>query len=191
MISWKAQYELWGDNPSHFHLVNFLLHLANTLLLFFIGLLIFQKIIENKKLLFFSAFAFAALFSINPLRIESVAWATERKDVLFSFFFLGSWILYINYIKSHRYYLLIAASMLYLMSGLSKSMGITLIAVVVLTDFWYNRRISKKTILEKLPFLLIFALLIYLYGFIDFKTFFQSNTESLATINQASGTLDQ
>lgn len=180
IMSWKAQYELWGDDSSHFHLINWLLHLANTLLVFFIAKSFFQRFIQDKKILLFSAFALAAFFSINPLRIESVAWATERKDVLFSFFFLGSWLLYINFIKKSRYLLLFSASILYLMSGLSKSMGITLIAVVVLTDMWYNRGFTKQMILEKLPFLAIFVLLMYLYGLVDFESFFQSNTESLS-----------
>ena len=191
MLSWKAQYNLWGGDSFHFHLMNWLLHLANTLLVFFIAKSIFQRFIEDKKLLLFSAFALAVFFSINPLRIESVAWATERKDVLFSFFFLGSWLLYINFIKRSQYYLLISASLLYLMSGLSKSMGLTLIAVVVLTDIWYNRGFSKRIILEKLPFLAVFLVLIYLYGFIDLESLFQSNNASLAAVNRGSDGIDQ
>jgi len=180
--SWKMEYNLFGSDPGHFHLINWLLHLANTLLLFFVGIKLFEKLYENKKLLNFSAFLLALFFTINPLRIESVAWATERKDVLFSFFFLGSWLMYITYTKNKNYWLLFLGALLYLFSGLSKSMGITLIAVLFLTDFWYLRKFTFKLLAEKIPYVLVFLVLAFLYGLFNFKG---SSAEIASSIESA------
>ncbi len=163
-ISWKAEHSVFGSSPSHFHIINFLLHLLNTILLFFIGVKLFDRLYETKKIVLFSAFLLAVFFSINPLRIESVAWATERKDVLFSFFFLSSWLIYMQYIKTKKYGLLLIGAAVYLLSGLSKSMGITLLAVLFLTDFWNNRKFEFKTVVEKIPYIFSFIVLAYLYG---------------------------
>ncbi len=168
IASWKAEYNMFGASPWHFHLFNWLLHLANTIILFLIGTKLFERIFNNNKpKILMSAFLLAMLFSINPLRLESVAWATERKDVLFSFFFLLSWLSYIFYLKNKNYPLVLLSSVLYLMSGLSKSMGITLIAVLFLTDFWYKRKFELKLVLEKIPHLLVFGLLLYLFGMLS------------------------
>lgn len=186
--SWKAEHNLFGETPGHFHLINWLLHLANTILLFFVGIKLFEKLYENKKKLYFSAFLLALLFTINPLRIESVAWATERKDVLFSLFFLGSWLLYIFYTRKKNYWLLLLGALLFLFSGLSKSMGITLIAVLFLTDFWYLRKFTLKLIIEKLPYVLVFLVLIFLYGFLNFET---PSAEIANTIESAPAEIEE
>jgi tetratricopeptide (TPR) repeat protein len=165
-LTWKAQYNSVGHKPGAFHTVNWILHLLNTVILFLIGIKLFQRLYDDRKLALISAFILAILFAINPLRLESVAWATERKDVLFSLFFLSSWYAYLYYIQKNKYLFLILGAVLYLLSGLSKSMGLTLVAVLFLTDLWYNRKIYSKTIIEKIPYFLVFGILIYLYGFI-------------------------
>lgn len=167
--SWKAEYNLWGATPWHFHLFNWLLHLANTIILFFLGIKLFEKLYD-KNLVYISAFLLAVLFTINPLRIESVAWATERKDVLFSFFFLLSWFLYIRYIQNKNYLYLIIGAIFYLLSGLSKSMGLPLILVLFLSDYWFQRKFTLKLILEKIPYLSVFILLSFLYGLLNSET---------------------
>ena len=164
-VTWRLQYQLLGDSPWHFHLLNWLFHLANTILLFFIGQFLFKKLYsENESLVNFSAFALALFFAINPLRIESVAWATERKDVQFAFFFLLGWLSYIHFILKNKPVYLVAGAILYLLSGFSKSMGVTLIAVVILTDLWYNRKIGLKMVAEKIPFFLAFVFMGYAFG---------------------------
>ncbi len=167
-LTWKAEYQLFGDSPSHFHLINWLLHLANSILLFIIGLQLFRRIYSKNNLVLFSSFALALLFALHPLKIESVVWATERKDVLFSFFFLLSWLMYIFYLKKKQYFFIILGSVLYLMSGLSKSMGITLFAILFLTDFWYRKEFNFKSVFEKIPYLFVFLFLLFLYGMLDF-----------------------
>ncbi len=166
-LSWKLEYQLFGSSASHFHLFNWLLHLANTLLVFFVGLAFFRKLYAKDKLIILSSFALALLFSINPMRVESIAWATERKDVLFSFFFLLSWLSYIRYIKTKQISYVILGGLLYLFSGFSKSMGITLIVVLFLTDLWFNRKIELKLLIEKIPYAIGLLLLMYFYGLIN------------------------
>lgn len=166
-VTWKFQYNIWGDNPAPYHTLNWILHLLNSLILFVIGIKLFQVIYTDKKATYLSAFLVALLFSINPLRIESVAWATERKDVLFGFFFLLSWLSYILFLERKKYVFLLIGAILYLFSGLSKSMGLTLMMVIFLTDFWFNRKFVWKSIIEKVPYFIAFIGMAYLFGLFD------------------------
>ena len=163
LLSWRAEYQLFGKNPLVFHLNNLILHILNTLLVYLISIFLLSKINILREKLNLTAFIIALLFGIHPLHVESVAWAVERKDVLFSFFFLLSWISYLFYLKKNKFYFIILTSIFYLLSMLSKSMGITLIAVLFLTDFYFGRKIFKKEILKKIPIILVFLLeVIYL-----------------------------
>ena len=184
-LTWKAQYNMFGSDASHFHLFNWLLHTLNTFILFLIGRQLFSKLYTNQKKILASSFLVALLFAINPLRLESVVWATERKDVLFSLFFLLSWYVYILYVNQKKYTFLILGAALYLLSGLSKSMGLTLLAVLFLTDLWYHKSISIKSIINKTPYFLVFGILIYLYGFLDFTS--DSAVEATAVTEAVKG----
>ncbi len=168
-LSWKAEYQFLGPSPGHFHIINWLLNLINTILVFYIGIQLFNHIFTGRKYeIMLAAFLLALLFAVTPLHIESVAWATERKDMLFSLFFLSSWLVYIRYVRKPNFLLIIAGSLLYLCSGLSKSMGITLPAVLLLTDFWFQRRISFKLIIEKIPYFAVLLALAWMYGLLQF-----------------------
>jgi hypothetical protein len=93
-LSHMLDYEIYGLNPSGHHLTNLLLHLANTLLLFFI-------LGQMTGALWRSAFV-AALFALHPLHVESVAWVAERKDVLSTFGGMLSLLAYQRYVKQPR-----------------------------------------------------------------------------------------
>ncbi len=183
-LTWKAEHDLFGSSASHFHLINWLLHLCNTILLFFIGSMLFRRMYSDERTVILSSFLLALLFSINPLRIESVAWATERKDVLFSFFFLSSWLLYIKFIQTNRYLFVVAGCLLYFLSGLSKSMALPLIVILFLTDYWYNRDFKLKRITEKLPYFLALVSLLALYGL------FNSHASSNTPVNIVKGEVE-
>ncbi|WP_167618864.1 tetratricopeptide repeat protein [Maribellus sediminis] len=180
--SWKLEYNLWGDDPSHFHTINWILHLLNTILLFYIMIDIFGKIYDSRRKSIISAFFVALFFTINPLRIESVAWATERKDVLFAFFFLIGWMLYLKYLLKNSYIYLVLGAIAYALSGLSKSMGITLIVVILLTDFWFQRKFSWKMLVDKIPYLIVLLVLSNLYGLVDFHTESVQSVSSMETV---------
>jgi tetratricopeptide (TPR) repeat protein len=134
-------------NPLAYHTTNLLLHLINSLLVFWL--------IRWLKGSLFTSWVVALLFSIHPLHVESVAWVSQRKDLLYSFFFLGSWISYLHYrkTKSNRDYLLSLA--LFVLSLLSKGMAITLPIVLLLSDYLLHRTFDKRSLVEKIPFLLL------------------------------------
>lgn len=156
MISFMLDWSLFGANASGHHIVNLLLHIGAVILLF----LFLNKTTKN---IWPAAFT-AALFALHPLRVESVAWAAERKDVLSMFFGMASLYAYAVYAESFklsRYFLCLA---LFALSILSKAMLITLPFIFLLLDYWplgrWPQEITERTkihifrllIWEKIPF---------------------------------------
>ena len=141
-----------SDNPKAFIVTNFIIHLLNTLMVFWLLMLL------TKRRLMASFFA-ALLFAIHPMRVESVTWISERKDVLYGFFFIAGCISYLYYLdseKKNKY--LIISLVLFVLSCLSKAQAVVLPIVFFLFDYWRDRKIDTKVILEKVPFL-VFSLL--------------------------------
>jgi tetratricopeptide (TPR) repeat protein len=135
-LSHMLDSELYGLNPAGHHYTNIGFHIANTLFLFFI---LFRLTEELWK----SAFV-AALFAVHPLHVESVAWISERKDVLSTFFGLFMIYNYDRYVKisSLKNYLLV---LLFFGLGLmSKPMLVSLPLVLLLLDFWPLKRIQLQ-----------------------------------------------
>ena len=136
-ISLMTDAQLFGLNAGYYHLSNLFLHILNTLLLLFI-------LYKMTGALWRSAMV-AALFALHPLHVESVAWVTERKDVLSTLFMLLTFWAYSNYIQKpdyKRYSLIIIAFALGLMS---KPMLVTLPFVLLLLDYWPLHRFSSET----------------------------------------------
>ncbi|MFT5997556.1 MAG: tetratricopeptide (TPR) repeat protein [Neolewinella sp.] len=165
-LSWRIDYQLFGANPTVFHFNNLLLHFFNVVLVYRIGVALMGQFNLDKNKIQLGAILLATLFAVHPLHVESVAWAVERKDVLFSFFFLAGWLVYLQYLKNGKSLLLVAVALLYLASMLSKSMGITLLPVLLLTDYVYGRTDIKKIVLEKIPIAVSLLLGAYLFGLI-------------------------
>jgi protein O-mannosyl-transferase len=136
-LSLMLDYQIFGLNPQGFHLMNLLFHVINTILLF----LIFHRM---TKTLWPSAFV-ACLFAIHPLHVESVAWVTERKDVLSTFFWMltmGAYSYYVEHRDFRRYFFVL----LFFVFGLmSKPMLVTLPFVLLLLDYWPMRRFQEIT----------------------------------------------
>ena len=127
-LSHMLDCQLFGLNPGQHHLTNLFFHIANALLLFFV----FRKMTGR---IWQSAFI-AAVFALHPLHVESVAWVSERKDVLSAFFFLltlWSYLGYVNQQTTGRYLLVLLFFTLGLMS---KPMLVTLPFVLLLLDVW-------------------------------------------------------
>jgi Tfp pilus assembly protein PilF len=136
-LSLMLDYQIFGLNPSGFHLINLLFHVMNTILLF----LILRRM---TKTLWPSAFV-AALFAIHPLHVESVAWITERKDVLSTFFWMltmGAYSYYVEHPGFRRYFFVLLFFVLGLMS---KPMLVTLPFVLLLLDYWPLQRFGEIT----------------------------------------------
>ena len=152
-LSHMLDYELYGLEPFGHHLTSLLFHIINTLLLF--GVLL-----KTTGALWRSGLV-AVLFALHPLNVESVAWVSERKNVLSTFFLLLTLWAYVRYVdkKNARNYLLVV---LFLALGLmSKPMLVTLPFVLLLLDFWPLKRFGEvrpaRLIFEKVP---LFILLI-------------------------------
>ncbi len=147
-MMYAFEYALVGPDPTLFHIVNLVFHLLNTFLVFWFILLITRR---NEI-----AAICAALFGIHPMHVESVAWISELKDVLYAFFFLSAMISYYFFINKKnnksRYY--IYSLVLFAFSLLSKSAAVTLPVVLLLIDFFTKRKLRFNLILEKIPFFL-------------------------------------
>lgn len=170
LFSLAIDYALWRHNPFGYHLTNTIIHVLNTCLVFILAVRL-QSIHERfssgwaedlefpkKKILI--AIATAIIFGIHPIHVESVAWISERKDVLCAVFFLMTMLAYLNYATANsrrrrvRYYLLCVA--LFLLALMSKPMAVSLPIVLLFIDFYPLKRLNTRFVLvEKIPFLVL------------------------------------
>jgi len=147
-LFYAVEYKTGHGDFSIFHFNNILLHLINTVLVF----VFVRKISQANPAV---ALITAAFFAVHPMHVESVAWVSERKDVLYTFFFLLSLIFYSDYLKSQKIKYLLPAFFLFICSCLSKSAAVVLPLVLLLLDYYAGRKISQKMFLEKIPFFII------------------------------------
>jgi protein O-mannosyl-transferase len=148
MISYAIEYHFFQNNPLVYHLTNLFFHLLNILLLF----ILIRMLTKNMFIAFFTAL----IFAMHPLHVESVAWISERKDVMFVFFYFLSLIFYLKYLdKESRIRYLWISLLLFLFSLWSKSAAVTLPVILLLIDYYRSVPLSKRTILQKLPFLVL------------------------------------
>jgi len=144
IVSFALEWKLVNVRPFLYHLDNLLLHLFCTALV----LLLCRRMGLS---IWWSGFA-ALLFGIHPLRVESVAWITERKDLLYALFYLAALLTYIRYIVSGKSGQLVLTFIFFTLSLLSKGQAVTLPLVMVLLDWYFTRKICLKVILEKAVF---------------------------------------
>lgn len=159
-LAWN--YKSAGLNAHAYLLTNIWLHVANTLLVF-----IFILFLSDRRWI---AAALAGLwFGIHPMHVESVSWVAERKDVLYTFFFLASCITYLKFLEKRKWWLYIFSFLLFTASVLSKAMAVVLPLVLMLIDYYKryepvagianNDRVSRKfdrnVYLEKVPFFIV------------------------------------
>jgi len=149
-LSHMLDCQLYGLNPGGHHLTNVLLHTATVIALFLV-------LRQMTGALWRSAFV-AAVFAIHPLRVESVAWVAERKDVLSGLFFMLTIGAYVRYAlrpwSVARYGLVV---LLFVMGLMCKPMVVTLPVVLLLLDYWPLQRMGTRKlsglVMEKLPLL--------------------------------------
>ena len=166
LFSFAWEHEVWGFNPFIFHLHNLLLHLVNTALV--IALARFFGLSRAAGLLS------GLIFGVHPMHVESVAWVTERKDVLYAFFYLLAVLCYLTYLRrggfiktagdvlpcaersaaggSARFAALglwIMVLVCGLLSALSKPMALSLPFVLLLLDWYFKRRLTIYAWMEK------------------------------------------
>jgi tetratricopeptide (TPR) repeat protein len=148
MASLAINYQLTKLDASSYLVFNFLLHIINTALVFY-----FIWIISDKKA--WVAFLTALIFGIHPMHVESVAWVSERKDVLYTLFFLLSLLQYWKFLRTGRRLNYWLCFLLFTLSLLSKPAAIIFPLVLILLDYWKGRAINKKVVTEKIPFFLL------------------------------------
>ena len=180
-LSWMTfafDYLIWGMEPVGYHLTNLVLHAVNGALFYFLALRLLSLALSQPPsapdLGLRTAAGFAALFfSIHPLRVESVAWATERRDVLSGLFFLATILCYLQAMTyssdpSHHARWRNKALIVYGLSLLSKASGVTLPVVLLVLDVYPLRRLgggpgmwlgplARRVWWEKVPFFLLAA----------------------------------
>jgi len=155
-LSHMLDCQLFGLNAGAMHLVNVLYHMANTLLLF----TLLRRITGS----LWQGFFVTAAFAVHPTHVESVAWISERKDVLSTFFLLLTLLAYVRYFRSRKVSSYIAAIVLYAAGLMSKPMLVTLPMLLLLLDYWPLNRIAAgftglpRLIVEKIPFFILAAI---------------------------------
>jgi tetratricopeptide (TPR) repeat protein len=157
-FSFYADRALLCLRPGAMHIENVVLHALG-------GVLLLLLLIQMTGAIWRSAIV-AALFLCHPMHVESVAWLTERKDVLSTPLLLGAMMAYVQFVRSERstrravWYG--SVLLLFTLSLMVKAMGITLPAILLLLDYWpLRRRWSARLLLENLPLLLIVTALFY------------------------------
>ena len=148
MVSIGINYVISGFDPFSYHFVNWLLHILNTALVF-----LFVYKISGKKN-FVAAFT-AIIFGVHPMHVESVAWISERKDVLYAFFFLLALLQYWRFLETGKRPGYILCLLFFILSLLSKPAAIILPLVLLLLDYWKGRQLKWKPVTEKIPFFLL------------------------------------
>lgn len=153
MSLWANSYISGSTDAGAYISTNITIHLLNTLLVYIIILKLFPRE-------FITAFTTAIIFGIHPMHTESVVWVSERKDVLYTFFFLLGLLSYHRYQTLDSIRFLIFSFLLFLLSCLSKAMAVSFVPVLYLIDYLTGRSFkSIKLHLEKTPFIIL-ALLI-------------------------------
>jgi tetratricopeptide (TPR) repeat protein len=154
-LSHMTDCTLFGLNPGAHHFVSVLFHAANVALLFTLLLRLTEKI--------WPAAVIAALFAWHPLHVESVAWISERKDVLSTFFALLALLSYSKFAKENCRRSFWLALIFFALGLLAKPMLVTLPFVLLLLDYWPLQRFQISNfkfqiLFEKIPFFLLTAI---------------------------------
>jgi tetratricopeptide (TPR) repeat protein len=158
-ISHMLDCQLYGLKAGRHHFTNVLLHTITAILLFF-------ALRQMTGALWRSAFV-AAVFAIHPLRVESVAWIAERKDVLSGVFFMLTLLAYVHYVRAPSIGRYLFVAVVFAFGLMSKPMLVTLPFVLLLLDYWPLSRIRDPSsdirrrlltlVLEKVPLIALSA----------------------------------
>lgn len=155
-MSYALEYHFFQLDPKIFHIDNFLLHILNTVLIYFMIFLISRNA--------WLSFITALLFGIHPLHVEAVAWIQGRKDLLFSFFFLAALISYLLFLRKRAgkniYYLL--SLILFACSLFSKVTAVAFPLVILLLEFSAGQKFDRRTLRRSIPFFVLAGIFLFL-----------------------------
>jgi tetratricopeptide (TPR) repeat protein len=162
-ISHMLDVQLFGLDPAGHHLANLAFHIANTLLLFWF--------LMRTTARFWASVFVAGLFALHPLHVESVAWASERKDTLSTFFWMATMLMYVSYARKPGIFRYLCVAVLLALGLMAKQMLVTLPFVLLFLDYWPLERFSverwrlrsvtglsmARIIIEKVPLIALSA----------------------------------
>lgn len=147
LLVYAIEYSFFKVDPGGYHLVSILLHVVNCLLVCLLVYLLSGNLVVS--------LVSGLLFAIHPLRVESVAWIADQKDLLCAFFFFTTLILYLlsQTKKTYWYYWLSLCT--FVLSILCKAMAITLPFLLIAIDYFRRRKFNRTFYLEKVPYFLL------------------------------------
>lgn len=157
LLSYAVEFYIVKDSPALFHATNVVLHVANATLV----LVLLRVFVPDKLVSLLGAW----LFALHPMRVESVAWVSERKDVLFVFFLLAGLIAWVYWRKENKYIYYGLSIIFLILSSLSKATAVLFVPFVILLDAWFFAKTWRIHFVEKIPYILIAVLT----GFIQLK----------------------
>ncbi|GJQ21357.1 MAG: O-GlcNAc transferase [Bacteroidia bacterium] len=148
LFSFAVEYQIAGLEPALYHTTNIVLHCVSAVLVLWLAFRLTQSVPL--------ALLTALLFAVHPLRVESVAWVTERKDVLSAVGYFSGLLIYLAYLRSpQRKALLLLSGVAFAFSLLSKAMAMSFPVILLLIDVFAGRRLSRPVVVEKIPFFLL------------------------------------
>lgn len=147
LLSLAIDYKLFGLSATGYHTVNIFLHLINVCLVF----VLIQKLFKTE----FITIVTTVLFAIHPMHVESVAWISERKDVLYAFFYLMGLFYYATYLESGKKKFIICTVLCFVLSLLSKAQAVTFPLALMVVYYIRYGKLSIKTILVYAPMLVL------------------------------------
>lgn len=159
MLSLAINWHFSGSNPEAYYATDVVLHLLNTILIFFLSRATLEAM-EKKgygkiKGIPYLAGLCALLHGIHPMHVESVSWIAERKDVLYLFFYILGLIAYVKYEVENTWKQLSLVTLLYFLALFSKPLAVTFPLSLFAFDILLKRKIGWKVFLEKIPFVII------------------------------------
>ena len=146
MATYSLDWKSGEGSPWTFHATNILLHLLNIVLVF----VFLRKVLPSDS----AALFVTAVFALHPLQVESVAWISARKELLYTFFYLASLVIYFQWNDKKKTSLYILSLFFFACSLFSKPTAVTLPAVIFLVEFWSSKKLDLKAVYRVIPFLI-------------------------------------
>jgi len=168
LLSLAVDYSVGELDPFVYHLTSLLIHLIATFLVFLFA----YRLSDQKWEL---ACIVALLFGIHPMHVESVAWVSERKDVLYGAFFVGGLITYLDYIKTQKTSSYIFTMVLFMLSCLSKPAAVVFPLILLALDYFHEQKMDLQVLIEKVVKKAPFFLLAFVFGVLTIRAQAQSD----------------
>jgi len=150
VLSLALTFKFFGMEPTAYHMFSFCFHMLNGIMVF----LLIKKLFKN----FSVSLLVALLFAVHPMHVETVSWISARSNEMFTFFFLLALYFYLEYIEKQtvRNYLFVLG--FFLLSLFSKVQAVTFPIAIMAIDWYFQRKVNSRLVIEKIP-LLLFSLL--------------------------------